>query len=197
MAYWQVENISPIFDAIIRIYIEDHKMIKLHKILTTCMAILLMGNLLTSRVMADDPTWTINSLQEVGCDSGEIIWSVTFSGATGLAVETLATANDVLYMNEEFIFDEGDVTTTWRLYDNNSGGPIQGVWPLPQNTPISVQFSLKDDIDGTVVFTTSTEVERCNPPAIPAIPATNSWGLLIGILGLGLIGGLWLRRVTV
>jgi hypothetical protein len=163
-------------------------MTKLNKLLTTCLA-----TLLTSTVMADDPTWTINSLQEFGCNSGELIWSVTFSGATGLAVETLATANDVLYMNEEFIFDDGDVTITWRLYDNNSGGPVEGIWPLPQNTPISVQFSLKDEIDGTVVFTTSTEVLRRNPPAIPA---TNSWGLLIGILSLGLIGGLWLRRST-
>ena len=92
-------------------------MTKLNKLLTTCMA-----TLLTSTVMADDPTWTINSLQEIGGNSGELIWSVTFSGATGLAVETLATANDVLYMNEEFIYDEGDVTTTWGLYNNNSGG---------------------------------------------------------------------------
>jgi hypothetical protein len=197
MAFWHLENISQIFNAIIRVYVEELKMTKLNNLLATCLVTLLVGNLLSSTAMADDPTWSINSLQEFGCNSGEMTWSVTFSGATGLTVETLATANDVLYMNEEFIFNEGDVTTSWRLYDNNSGGPIEGIWPLPQNAPISVQFSLKDDIDGTVVFTTSTEVLRCNPPAIPAIPATNSWGLLIGILGLGLIGGLWLCRATI
>jgi hypothetical protein len=139
------------------------------------------------------PTWTIDSLDAIGCNSGEITWTVTFAGASGYATETLAWANGVLYMNEEFILSNGDVTRNWSLFDIETGGPIEGTWPLPRNTPIMVDFNIRDGIDGPIVYSTDTVVKSCN---VPPVPATSTWGLMFGILALGLIGGLAWRRLA-
>jgi hypothetical protein len=108
------------------------------------------------------PTWTVNSLDSTGCNSGDVHFTVTFAGITGAEFRrTQADSGGLRYMDE----DAGaavNETRVWQLFNNGTGGPITGTWPIPSNQPVTVNFMLTNGAGGPTVYWRQVTLSKCN-----------------------------------
>ena len=107
--------------------------------------------------------WSFSSLNASGCNLGETIFNVSFTGLAGalpFTYETIVRANGLTYMHEAFA-GNADGATTWFLYASDTGGPINGTWPLPPGTPIEVTAILHNP-EGGVDFITRLTLSQCD-----------------------------------
>lgn len=119
--------------------------------------------LLASPAMAQ--TWSVVSLDAIGCAASTTLFSTTVSGAGGAGPEhwrtIVRTGSGEVYMNE----DAGEVEDgnyNWSLYNSSSGGPVTNVFPLPPAIPIIVDFQFINGALGPVVFHREVTLSRCD-----------------------------------
>ena len=119
------------------------------------------------------PSWEINSVAATGCNSGDFTFNTTFYNISDPTyTSTIVEAGGLRYMNESIDYianwgpHMGPRADDWSLFDNSSGGPIDGVWPIPSDTPLTVWFTLLDAPGGNVLFSREVGVSQCNGGAI-------------------------------
>lgn len=162
------------------------------------------------------PSWAVVDVISTGCNSGDFGFDTVFFNVTSPAfAHTTADAGGDRYMNEQFdyIASFGGHTDArpddWFLFDLDDGGasgPTTGTWPIPDDTPVTVNFMIRDAFDGTLQFQRRVVVDGCNTgnivsnvvvnvggPSQP-IPTMGRIGLAITAAVLLLLGGLALRR---
>ncbi len=112
------------------------------------------------------PTWTVNSLDTIGCASGATGFTVATAGTTGAEHwRTQVDSGGLRYMDE----DAGvasDGTFAWHLYTSSSGGPTTGSWPIPGGQPIIVNFMLISGSGGPTVYWRQVTLSQCNGGSI-------------------------------
>jgi hypothetical protein len=82
---------------------------------------------------------------------------------TTLRWRTIVTAGGLTYMDEDAgIVSANEVQSDWRTYESNSGGPINGTWPIPNDTPVTIQLWLQDGDGGPLVRGTQVNLTQCN-----------------------------------
>jgi hypothetical protein len=166
---------------------------------------LLLFGLLSAPGALSAATWTIDSLNSIGCNQNNITFSTTLSGYTG-GNERFRTTVDqagLRYMDEDPGEPSiGNGSYPWRLYARSSGGPTTGTWPLAQDTPITVHFMLIAGPGGPPVFDRQVVLSQCNGGTITsdqvlineAIPTLNEWGMIVFMICAGFGAVCYLRR---
>ena len=126
--------------------------------------------------------WHPVSLLSVGCNSQDITFNTDLSNVafpTNLHFRTLVDAGSIRYMDEDAGNPGSNGLYGWNLYYSSSGGPALNAWPIPPNTPITVQFQLIDGPFGLPVTNYEIHLNRCNGGTImPAFTdvAPGYWG---------------------
>jgi hypothetical protein len=134
-------------------------------------------------------TWGPVSLDATGCNVGAIRFTNLLSGVTfptTLRFRTLVDAGGIRYMDEDAGTPGSVGNYVWSLYFANNGGPAQNAWPIPNDTPIVVQFLLIDGVEGPIVTRTETRLSKCNGGTI--LPIVN-------VIGAGPGGGPHVRLI--
>jgi hypothetical protein len=137
---------------------------KIQRFILVVVSIMALSLLLPATSHAAGPTWTVDSLNTIGCDSGNISFTTTVSGYTGGTerFRTIVEAGGLIYMDEDAGQPGSNGTYGWHLYASSSGGPTTGTWPLPPDTPITVHFRFIDGVGGPTVFETIVTLTKCN-----------------------------------
>ena len=95
-----------------------------------------------------------------------IQFTTVLSGVAGfpttLRFRTVVDAGGIRYMDEDAGTPGSNGLYGWSLYFSTSGGPATNAWPLPNDTPIVVQFLLINGVDGPTVARSETRLSRCN-----------------------------------
>lgn len=112
--------------------------------------------------------WAVQSLDTIGCEADETSFTTLVSGYEG-GVERFRTTVDAggqRYMDEDAGSPAGDGEFPWVLYDTSSGGPVTAAFPLPPDTPVTVNFQFIHDVGGPVVFHRRITLSQCNGGSI-------------------------------
>lgn len=156
-------------------------------------------------------SWSVVSLNTVGCNNGNIGFTMELAGYTGgpERFRTIVDAAGDRYMDEDAGTPGGNGTYGWHLYDSSSGGPVTASFPLPPDTPITVYFGLIDGPFGPWVFERRVVLSQCNGGTIVsddvlvtglalAIPTLSKIGIAFfaGVLALGAAWALRRRRTA-
>jgi hypothetical protein len=131
-----------------------------------------------STTNASGASWTVKSLNTIGCNSGNIGFTTLVSGVsfpTNLHFLTLVDAGGIRYMDEDAGKPGSNGTYGWHLYYTNSGGPATNAWPIPHDTPITVHFELINGAHGPVVASDVITLSKCNGGTIIANPGGASF----------------------
>src|SRR5437899_5525343 len=109
------------------------------------------------------PTWTVNSLNTIGCAANATGFTTTVAGYTGgpERFRTQVDSGGLRYMDE----DAGTLvngTFSWHLYTSSSGGPTSGTWPIPAGQPITVNFMFISGAGGPIVFWRQVVLSKCD-----------------------------------
>ncbi len=114
--------------------------------------------------------WMVYSMDNLGCNGNDIrfttvLINVTFP--TTLRFRTLVDAGGIRYQDEDDgVPSSGNAPYYWNLRYSDTGGPATGVWPLPNDTPIAVQFQLIDGVGGPAVVISEVHLTKCNGGAL-------------------------------
>ena len=126
--------------------------------------VLIPLTLVATPAHAAGETFKVLSVNTTGCDSGNFGMTVERAGLDGgnYIVRTVATVDDLVYMNEEASISVNG-TTGWNLFDTFTYGavPNPGTWPIPQNKQLHLQFTLERP-KGTVLHDWTLVVDGCN-----------------------------------
>lgn len=147
-------------------------------------------------------TWSIDSVVSFGCNDSDITLQVTFSGLDGIGPydqQTIVQAAGATYMNQLGNFVNSDLTGNWAIFSDSTGGPTDGVFPMPADTNIDMQFILYDPND-VPIYQCDVVMDACNTGNLisntcgaptPTMPVQ---ALLVLTLVLGILAVLALRR---
>jgi hypothetical protein len=106
------------------------------------------------------------SVNQVGCANGATQLTTNVSGdivfPTTLRFRTIVDAGGLRYMDEDAGTPGSLGNYGWSLYTSSSGGPITASFPLPPDTPFTVQLLLIDGIGGPTVSSTVLNFDKCN-----------------------------------
>jgi len=111
-------------------------------------------------------SWEVTSLDGIGCNAHNtdfmtMLSNVTFP--TTLRFLTLVDASGTRYMDQDAgVPFEGNGSYVQQLLYDNSGGPAANAWPIPDNTPITVQFQLINGAGGPPVTDYMIHLTKCN-----------------------------------
>lgn len=170
---------------------------------------LLLFGVLSAPCTLEAATWTVNSLDSIGCNESDIHFSTTLSGYTGgnERFRTIVDQAGLRYMDEDAGQpSSGNGSYPWILFADSTGGPTTGTWPLAPNTPITVNFTLIAGPSGATVFDRQIVLSQCNGGTITsdqiligggaaaAVPTLNEWGMIIFMVLLGVGSVYYLRR---
>lgn len=146
---------------------------------------------------ANAQTWSIVSLDTIGCGSGETNFTTNVSGASGSGPERfrtiVRTGSGDIYMNEDAGVPASNGNYAWSLYGSSSGGPVTNAFPLPGATPIYVDFQSISGVAGPVIFHREVTLSRCDGGTIIGdrplvVPSTSTVAVpTLGTLGLALL----------
>ncbi len=126
-------------------------------------------------------TWDVTSLDAVGCNANETKFTVAISGTTGAEYwNTKVTAAGKRYMNETVAWPASDGSWPWRLYDKDTGGPVTASFPLPPDTPITIDFEyvMTAGASVPVVFHRQVVLDKCNGGTIQSDTRMLEWDAL-------------------
>ncbi|MFN8527372.1 MAG: hypothetical protein U0670_02030 [Anaerolineae bacterium] len=136
--------------------------------------LIIMGVFGASSVLAAGATWTLVSVDTIGCASSATNFSMQLAGITdpsNLYWRTIVDAGGNRYMDEDAgtpnASDNGPYS--WSLYNSSSGGPVTSTFPLPSNTPITVQLLLVDGSSGTPVSGVVVTFDKCNGGSVVSV----------------------------
>lgn len=109
------------------------------------------------------PTWTVNSLNSIGCTASTTNFTTTVAGATGGGerFRTQVDSGGLRYMDE----DAGTPLNqqySWSLYASTSGGPTSGTWPIPPGQPVTVNFMFINGSGGPIVYWRQIVLSKCD-----------------------------------
>jgi hypothetical protein len=111
------------------------------------------------------PTWTVNSLNSIGCAASTTNFSTTVASYTG-GIERFRTQVDsggLRYMDEDAgVPGLGNGSYAWALYASATGGPTSGTWPIPAGQPVTVNFMFINGAGGPIVYWRQIVLSRCD-----------------------------------
>ena len=159
------------------------------------------ASMLVGAQTASAQTFQVQSIDALGCNSGDFRMTVVRAGLDGgsYVVRTVVQGGGLVYMNENASITT-DSSDSWGLFDlfNYGSVPNPGTWPIPPNTPLQIDFTLERPV-GTVLDAWTLNVSGCNTgtityngptPAVAAVPATSLPGLIAlsgALAGLGVM----------
>jgi|GEM_PF-4058279 len=121
---------------------------------------------------------TIDSLDAVGCESSDTHLSFTAAGLSGNEyVRTRVTAGGARYMDQIF----GPINNPaqiWYLFDDNSGGTVTAPFPLPPNTPVTVDLEFVGATGTPVLFHRQFVISQCNGGTIQDDRRVPEWDVV-------------------
>ena len=148
------------------------------KVLLVCLVLVAAPTLISAQIANEpgsipptDPggvggveEWSIDSVTAFGCDDDAISLGVTFSGLDGVGPydqQTIAVVAGETYMNQLGNFVNIDGSYGWGIFSDSTGGPIDGTYPMPNDTNVDMQFILYDPTD-TAVWQCDVVMDACN-----------------------------------
>ncbi len=126
----------------------------------------------STAVLADSPSWTLISVDSIGCAASTVDFTMTLTGVTfptTLRFRTIVDAGGNRYMDEDAGTPASNGSYGWSLYNSDSAGPVTAAFPLPNDTPITVQLLLVDGFGGPTVAGTIVTIDRCNGGSVVSI----------------------------
>ena len=161
-------------------------------------------SLLAGAQSASAQSFQVQSVDAVGCQSGDFRMTVLRAGLDGGAyvLRTVVQGGGLIYMNESAGISING-TSGWSLFNIFDYGPVPnpGTWPIPPGMPLRMDFTLERPA-GTILDSWTLNVDGCNTgnityngptSAVAAVPATSLPGLIA--LSGALAGlGVWARR---
>ena len=110
------------------------------------------------------PTWTVNTLNSIGCTAFATNFSTTVAGVTGGGerFRTQVDSGGVRYMDEDAGVAASNGGYSWSLYAATSGGPVSGAFPIPAGQPITVNFMFINGAGGPIVFWRQVVLSKCD-----------------------------------
>jgi len=155
---------------------------------------------------SDSLDWQVLSLDAIGCNAHETHFTTLLSGYNGgpERFRTIVDAGGLRYMDEDAgTPGSGNGQYGWSLYDSNSGGPTTAAFPLPPDTPVTVDLGLINGVGGPFVFLRQVVLSKCNGgtivsdrvliPDYAAIPTLTQVGAATFVALVGLLS-LWVLR---
>lgn len=146
----------------------------MRKVLGVSFVFILLAAFGISAVRADSPTWTLISVDSIGCGGSATNFSMELAGITDPSPyhwRTIVDAGGDRYMDEDAgnpgSSDNGSYS--WSLYNSSSAGPVTATFPLPNDTPVVVQLLLVDGISGPAVSGAIVTFDRCNGGSVVSI----------------------------
>ena len=123
------------------------------------------ASMLVGAQTASAQTFQVQSIDALGCNSGDFRMTVVRAGLDGgsYVVRTVVQGGGLVYMNES-----ASITTngsaSWGLFDlfNYGSVPNPGTWPIPPNTPLQIDFTLERPV-GTVLDAWTLNVSAATP----------------------------------
>lgn len=146
---------------------------------------------------AQSQTWTVDSLDTIGCGNEETSFSTTVAGASGAGPErwrtVVRTLDNSRYMDEDAGFANNGIQN-WELYTDSTGGPINFPFPLPPNQTIIVNFMFISGSGGPIIFNREVRLSQCNGGTIVSnqIVANELPPFRSNTVAVPLLGGAWL-----
>lgn len=114
------------------------------------------------------PMFKFYELTDTSCEAGDMRMAIRLVNLPeDTYIHTVVDAGGLRYMNEQFTF-EGMIIShdqNWGLFDNDDGGtfsPRTGTWPIPNNTPLTINFFLRDAFDGAILYQRDVTISQCN-----------------------------------
>jgi len=136
--------------------------------------LLSLGGLGVSAVFAAGPTWTVVSVDAIDCAGSATQFSMELAGVTDPSSNywrTIVDAGGNRYMDENAgnpsAADNGPYS--WSLYNSSSAGPVTATFPLPNDTPITVQLLLTNGSGGPAVSGAIVTFDKCNGGVVTSI----------------------------
>lgn len=110
------------------------------------------------------PTWTVNSLNSIGCAAFNTNFTTTIAGFSGGSerFRTQVDSGGLRYMDEDAGTVSGNGIQSWSLYASTSGGPTSGTWPIPAGQPITVNFMFINGAGGPIVYWRQVVLSKCD-----------------------------------
>lgn len=128
----------------------------------------------SSAVLAAGATWSVVSVNAIGCAANGTLFSMQLAGVTDPSPyywRTIVDAGGNRYMDEDAGNPGGtdNGSYSWTLYNSSSAGPVTAVFPLPNDTPITVQLLLTDGLGGPAVSGAVVTFDKCNGGSVTSI----------------------------
>ena len=110
------------------------------------------------------PTWTVNSLNSIGCTASTTNFTTTVAGYTGGGerFRTQVDSGGLRYMDEDAGTPVGNQQYSWSLYASTSGGPTSGTWPIPPGQQVTVNFMFINGAGGPIVYWRQIVLSKCD-----------------------------------
>lgn len=128
--------------------------------------LLVFASLQVTVVSAQAVSWTVVSMNTVGCNNGQTQFTTLVENIpafpTTLRFRTIVDAGGLRYMDEDAGNPGSNGLYGWSLYNSSSGGPTTATFPIPPNTPITVTFALIDGVGGPFVTSQTIVITQCN-----------------------------------
>lgn len=135
-------------------------------LLALLLSLLVLASLQVAAVSAQTESWTVVSLNSVGCANAATNFTTQVSGImsfpTTLRFRTIVDAGGLRYMDEDAGTPGSNGLYNWSLYNSNSGGPTTATFPIPPDIPITVTFALIDGMGGPIVTSQTITITQCN-----------------------------------
>jgi hypothetical protein len=146
---------------------------RLLTILALTMLVLATWPALPAQALVPSPTLTVTGLTRIGCANSTTTLNLMVSNVTlpsTLYYRTLVDAGGVRYMDQVFGPVSANGAQAWSLFFSNTGGTATNAWPIPPETPITVQILLTNGAAGLTVTRTVTILSKCNGGSIVITP---------------------------
>ncbi|MBN8639347.1 MAG: hypothetical protein J0M07_28775 [Anaerolineae bacterium] len=146
----------------------------MRKLLAIAVLLLTLVAFGSSAVLAAAPTWSLVSVDAIGCAVNGTQFTLELAGVTDPSPyywRTIVDAGGNRYMDENAGNPGGtdNGSYSWSLYNSSSAGPVTAVFPLPNDTPITVQLLLTDGLGGPAVSGAVVTFDKCNGGSVTSI----------------------------
>ena len=147
------------------------------------------------------PEFYITGVNVLACNEDFSLFGSHSNMVEGVTQQrTVVVVDGLTYMDQLGDFLDGSGEFGWLVFQDDTGGPINGSFPLPSGQAVSITVNILED--GELVWTSNTVVDGCDTgnivsneagpigrhdPAAP-VPTLPLWGLLLLAGGAGLLG---------
>lgn len=114
--------------------------------------------------LAAGETFDVIAVTSVGCNENDIfltVQSTGFNTANTYYQHTTAASNGLVYMNQHGSFINSNVMGGWAIFNDSTGGPVTGTFPMTPGFPVDIQIVLESPA-GFPIYVANVQLSSCN-----------------------------------